>query len=72
MKLASRVEFAKRRSWAELENAIVIRAARQDDEVVIVGRQGDEQIRAEKVARLAGTINYEVICGIAHRVPRIY
>jgi len=32
----------------------------QDDEVVLIGKQGEERIRAEEVAELAGTINYEV------------
>ncbi|HEY6730496.1 MAG TPA: alanine racemase [Solirubrobacterales bacterium] len=40
------------------------------DEVVLIGRQGDEEIRAEEVARRLETINYEVTCGISSRVPR--
>jgi len=46
--------------------------AGQDDEVVLIGRQGDEQISAEEVASWLGTINYEVVTAIAARVPRIY
>lgn len=42
------------------------------DEVVLVGRQGDQEIRVEELAELAGTINYEVVCGIGSRVPREY
>jgi len=42
------------------------------DEVVLIGRQGDEVISAEDVARIWGTINYEVTCAIGSRVPRIY
>ncbi len=44
----------------------------QDDEVVLVGAQGDERIRAEEVAALAGTINYEVTTGLLPRVVRVY
>jgi len=44
----------------------------QDDEVVLVGRQGETQIRAEEVARLAGTINYEVTTSLLPRVVRVY
>jgi len=44
----------------------------QDDEVVVVGRQEGAQIRAEEVARLAGTINYEVTTGLLPRVARVY
>ena len=40
------------------------------DEAVLIGEQGEEAIRAEEVARLLGTINYEVTCGISARVPR--
>jgi alanine racemase len=45
---------------------------RPGDEVVLVGRQGGAHLPAEAVARRWGTINYEVVCGIASRVPRIY
>jgi alanine racemase len=42
------------------------------DEVVLIGSQGEESIRAEEVADRWGTINYEVTCGIGARVPRLY
>jgi alanine racemase len=42
------------------------------DEVIIIGRQGKSSISAEEVAKHAGTINYEIICGLRKRVPRIY
>jgi len=42
------------------------------DEVVLIGRQGDEQIAAEDWAERLGTIGYEVVCGIGPRVPRHY
>jgi alanine racemase len=41
------------------------------DEVVLLGRQGDEEITADEWARLLGTISYEVLCGIGPRVPRL-
>jgi len=43
-----------------------------DDEVVLVGRQGEERITAEEVAALAGTINYEVTTALLPRVVRNY
>ena len=46
--------------------------AKAGDEVVIIGSQGDGRITAEQVADHWGTINYEVVCGLAARVPRIY
>lgn len=42
------------------------------DEVVLIGRQGDCEITADEVAEKMGTINYEVICIITNRVPRVY
>ena len=45
---------------------------KQDDEVVLIGRQGNDQIRAEEVARLAGTINYEITTALLPRLPRLY
>jgi alanine racemase len=41
------------------------------DEVVIIGRQGVEEVRADELAQKLGTINYEIVTGISHRVPRI-
>jgi alanine racemase len=49
-----------------------IKNAAVGDEVVLTGKQGREEIRTEKLARLAGTIAYEFVCGISSRVPRIY
>ena len=40
------------------------------DEVVLIGRQGNERILAEDVARRLGTINYEVTTGLLPRVRR--
>ncbi len=44
----------------------------QDDEVVLIGQQGNERIRAEEIAALAGTINYEVTTSLLPRVARVY
>ena len=41
-----------------------------DDEVVLIGRQGGQEIRAEEVAGWAGTIGYEIVCAVGPRVPR--
>ncbi len=43
---------------------------RLGDEVILIGRQGDERILAEEVARRLGTINYEITCGLSARVRR--
>jgi alanine racemase len=42
------------------------------DEVVLIGRQGGEEVGAAELAELAGTIPYEIVCGISERVPREY
>ena len=39
---------------------------------VLIGRQGDERILCEEVAARIGTINYEVTCALARRVPRLH
>lgn len=46
--------------------------AREGDIVTLIGRDGDEEITADELASLYGTIGYEVVCGISKRVPRIY
>jgi len=42
------------------------------DEVVLIGFQGRKRITAEELAQLAGTIPYEIVCGLGNRIPRIY
>ncbi|MFC1517283.1 alanine racemase [Candidatus Margulisiibacteriota bacterium] len=42
------------------------------DEVVMIGKQGNEEIAMSEINRLTNTIAYEVMCGIGKRVPRIY
>ncbi len=42
------------------------------DEVVLLGKQGEERISAEELGQRWGTINYEVVCGLANRLPRLY
>ncbi len=46
--------------------------AKIGDEVVLLGNQGAEHIRAEDLAAEWGTIPYEVVCGMSARLPRIY
>ena len=43
-----------------------------EDSVTLMGKDGDCFISAEEIAAFAQTINYEIICGIGKRVPRIY
>ena len=40
------------------------------DEVVLIGTQGEAEVTADEWAALAGTINYEIVCGIGPRLPR--
>ncbi|WP_421617202.1 alanine racemase [Brevibacillus sp. TJ4] len=47
-------------------------SAQVDDEVVLYGKQGNEEISLDEVAALIGTINYEVPCMLNHRIPRVY
>ena len=39
--------------------------------VTLIGRDGAEQITVDDLAGWAGTLNYEILCGISKRVPRI-
>lgn len=48
-----------------------IPGVRVGDEAVLIGRQGREEIGAEEIASLAGTISYEIFCRIAERIPKI-
>lgn len=42
------------------------------EEAVLIGSQGEESITAEELAARALTINYEIVCGVSQRVPRVY
>ncbi len=42
------------------------------DEAVLIGVQGNNEITADEIARLTNTINYEVVCLIGKRIPRVY
>lgn len=46
--------------------------AAPDDEVVLLGAQGNDEIRVEELAAKLDTISYEVFCGVSARVPRVY
>ncbi|RKY42194.1 MAG: alanine racemase [Candidatus Makaraimicrobium thalassicum] len=49
-----------------------IKDVKPGDEVVLIGRQGEAEIPVEKVAKLSGTIPYEILAAITDRVPRTY
>lgn len=42
------------------------------DRVVLVGRDGDEEITVDELADLSGRFNYEFVCCLGKRIPRIY
>jgi len=42
------------------------------EEVVLIGSQGSDRISVEEIGVHTGTINYEVVCMLANRVPRVY
>jgi alanine racemase len=42
------------------------------DTATLIGRQGQEAILADEIARWAGTIPYETLCAIGPRIPRVY
>ncbi len=46
--------------------------AAEDDEVILIGRDRDEEITAEELARRSGGYHYELVCNLGKRVPRVY
>jgi alanine racemase len=49
-----------------------VEACKLGDEAVLLGAQGEARITADELARWAGTIVWEIFCGVSKRVPRIY
>lgn len=45
---------------------------RVGQEAVLIGREKQNSVSAAELAKLSGTIAYEILCGIGSRVPRIY
>ncbi len=43
-----------------------------DDPVTLIGRDGEERITVEELARTGGGFHYEIVCDIGKRVPRVY
>ena len=43
-----------------------------NDRVTLVGKNGTEEITMEQIAAVADSFNYEFVCGISRRVPRVY
>ncbi len=50
----------------------LISGVTQGDEVVVIGKQGKQEVSAEEFADKAGTINYEIVTRINAAIPRIY
>lgn len=50
-----------------------IEGIKRGDEVTLLGKDGDYEITAEEMSKLAGgTFNYEIVCDIGKRVPRVF
>ncbi len=45
---------------------------KEGEEVVLMGKQGEEEITAEEIGNLSGRFNYELVCLITDRLPRVY
>ena len=48
------------------------RSVRVGDAVTLLGAEGGVSINAQEMARTAGTISYDILCGIRARVKRVY
>ena len=46
--------------------------AEEDDEVTLIGKDGEDEITVEEMAACFGGFHYEIICDIGKRVPRVY
>ncbi len=49
-----------------------IKNAREGDKVTLIGRDGEEEISANTLGDLSGRFNYELVCDLSKRIPRIY
>ena len=49
-----------------------IKDIKMGDEVTVMGISGDKCVSAEELAEISHTINYEIVCNVGKRVPRVY
>lgn len=49
-----------------------IPGVRENDVVTLIGNDGDEKITCEELGSLSGRFNYELVCDLNQRVPRVY
>jgi alanine racemase len=47
-------------------------ALKSGDEVTLLGEEGEARLDAQQIARVAGTISYNILCSISARVRRVY
>lgn len=45
---------------------------KEDDDVVLIGRDGGELITVEELCQISGGFHYEFLCGLSKRIPRVY
>ena len=46
--------------------------AMEGDKVTLLGADGQERITAEELGELSGRFNYEFVCTLGKRIPRVY
>lgn len=44
----------------------------EGDKVTLIGRDGEEEISANELGDLSGRFNYELVCDLSKRIPRVY
>ena len=59
-------------AWISLWLVTDIPDVKNEDEVILIGRDGDECITMEEVGDLSGRFNYEFACDLGKRIPRVY
>lgn len=43
-----------------------------DDEVILIGSDNGKIVSAEELGAMSESFNYEIVCGVSRRVPRVY
>ena len=45
---------------------------KENDRVTLIGTDGSEQITSELLGELSGRLNYELVCNLGKRIPKVY
>lgn len=70
--MANVQQFVEESAWSDDVVVTILPDVCPGDEVTLIGRDGAECITLEELGDLSGRFNYEFVCDLNKRIPRVY